>query len=209
MYDVIVDIDGVLLDIHTGLKQHFANLGLNYDVNDVYTYDFNKDLPDDEKYNKLPKRDAIYEAFFDPKLYQNSPVDWDSISLIRRYSRQGLKYLIYTLSSDMSVSLTKQTMFLQWFHHFPNVEFASEIDKKMSFKKGRHTRTVIEDSHINLRNYSPYVHKFLVNKPYNTEAYNMDYSDVFKDPYFTRCSTTLQAVELASSIAIASKIKDV
>lgn len=192
MYDIIVDVDGVLLDVHAQLKKMFAENNIYYDVNDVYTYDFNKNLPDIDKFRCLPPRDLIFKLFQNPALYKYAPVDWDSIMFIRKYAEKGVKFLIYTVSYNQEVHMAKQLLFSQWFLFTPNVIFKNVSSEENKF--GMDARIVIEDSHINLRKYDSDVYKFLVNRPYNSVDYNYEYADVFNDRNFRRCPSTISAL---------------
>lgn len=208
MYDVIVDVDGVLLDVHTGLKHLFSQTPYEYDVNNVYSYDFNRSLPNKPEYRRLPPRSLIYKMFGNPTLFKISPYDWESITCIRNYAACGVKFLIYTLSYNMSVRLVKQALFTRWFCNDKNISFLDITPtdtEDFGFKKGAYGRTVVEDCHINLRNYDEYTYKYLVNRPYNREQYNPDYSDVFNDPTVIRCENTHQALEFAVSKAMSMK----
>lgn len=195
MYDITIDVDGVLLDIHTQLKHIFSGLNIYYDENDVYTYNFNAGLPDIPQFTKLPPRNMIYDMFKNPALYRKAPADWDSILLIRRLAERGYRFLIYTISSNLEVFMVKQALFTQWFALTPNIDFESIVDTGgVVIKGGKRTHTVIEDSHINLREYSSDTLKFLVDKPYNKSAYNLEYDDVFSDKNFHRCGSTYSAI---------------
>lgn len=194
MYDITIDVDGVLLDVHAQMMQIFNYLNMQYDEKDIYTYDFNASLPDIAKFNKLPPRNMIYEMFENPALYRKAPVDWDSILLIRGFAERGYKFLIYTVSSNIDVFMVKQALFSQWFAFTPNVEFESIIGTENNVKCGKNTKAVIEDCHINLREYSAETFKFLVDKPYNKATYNLEYHDVFNDINFHRCESTYSAI---------------
>ncbi len=198
MYDIIVDVDGVLLDVHAQLKKMFAEKNIYYDVNDVYTYDFNKKLPDIDKFRCLPPREMIYKFFQNPVLYKSAPVDWDSIMFIRKYAEKGVKFLIYTVSYNPDVFMVKQALFSQWFLFTPNVVFKNVSSENE--KVGVDAKIVIEDSHINLRKYDAKVYKFLVNRPYNSLSYNYEYSDVFADHNFRRCPSTISALTDAAKM---------
>lgn len=212
MYDVIVDIDGVLLDIHSGMTALFLKMGYKYDVNNVFTYDFNKSLPNSAKYRQLPPRKMIYDMFKDPALYKNSPSDWESIMFIRHFAKKGVSFLIYTISPNLNVQMAKQALFSQWFCGLDNIIFSGVIpneETEMGFKAGVCGRTVVEDCHINLRNYDENVFKYLVDRPYNKKMYNPDYMDVFQDPTVTRCRNTHQAIEFAVAKASSLKLSEV
>lgn len=206
MYDVIIDVDGVLIDLHESLKHRFASLGYNYDVNNVYTYDFNRYLPDEYMFRQLPPRSMIFELFEDADIYKEAPVDWDSIMLIRHYAEQGFRFLVYTLSANMDVHLAKQAMFLHWFPFTPNVRFLSLVDNG-DYKPVLSTKIVIEDCHINLMDYGPFVHKLLVDAPYNRAEYNASYHRLFEDPFFLRCKNTSSAINLAVSRITSGKYR--
>lgn len=194
MYDITVDVDGVLLDIHTRMSQMFADKDYVFDINNVYTYDFNQSLSDISDCPELPPLPMIYEMLNDPWLYSTAPVDWDSIELIRRLSEKGYKFHIYTVSGNTDVYLAKQVMLSHWFSFSPNVAIESIIDSESYSKKSCNTIAVIEDSHINLREYGADVHKFLINKPYNGERYNWAFADVFEDKKLKRCDRTYDAI---------------
>lgn len=207
MYDVVIDVDGVLLDIHARLKQVFAKDGIDYDEKNILTYSFNTDLPDFDEYRRLPPTEEIFRHLRDPDVFIHAPVDWDSIMLIRQYAEQGMKFLIYTLSSNISVHLAKQALFTQWFGYTPNVEFRDLMMAAGQHKMGVATFTVVEDCHINLREYGSETYKFLVNKPYNQVAYNHGYFDVFNDDRFERCFNTFTAIKNAVAHAQYIKVK--
>lgn len=147
----------------------------------------------------------------DPELYKSSPCDWDSVLSIRQHAERGLTFLIYTLSPNLKVQFAKQTLFSQWFLNTKNITFSSVVpsgDNKCGFKGGVCGRTVVEDCHINLREYDDDVFKYLVDKPYNKENYNPDYFDVFHNPTVLRCDDTYQAIEMAAAKAMMLKYKE-
>ncbi len=205
MYDVVIDVDGVLLDIHTSLSQYLNDQGFQYSVKDVYTYDFNRSLPDTSsptnKFNTLPPLHAINNAFADPMLYKNAPINSEAILYIRRCAEiyPWLTFAIYTLSPNEDVKRAKQILYDKWFCGIPNIKLISTLD---SSKPPLMAKTVIEDCHCNLRKYNNSTYRYLVNTHYNQKKYNPKYNDVFTHPRFMRCKNTLQAVELAIAKAI-------
>ena len=189
---MIVDVDGVLLDIYTQMTHMFADMNIRFDINDAYTYDFNKNLPKMPKFNKLPPRKLIYELFENPELFKNSSADLKSVELLRKSAEQGVNILIYTVSINNGIYAEKQNLFEKWFKSEPNISFKSVTNE--SDKIGLATKTVIEDSHINLQKYDENTAKYLVNKPYNQLVYNNEYMDVFSDKNFYRCRDTFSAI---------------
>ena len=202
MYDIVIDVDGVILDVHTSLTQYFKERGQHYSVKDVYTYDFNRSLPSSfEKPDTLPPVSAILNAFTDPTVYKTAPVNWDAIAYIRRCAEiyPWLTFCVYTLSPNDDIRHTKQIMYDRWFCGIRNIKLINTLDNK---KPPLMARTVIEDCHCNLRQYEDNTYRYLVNTHYNQKRYNPEYDDVFNHNRFTRCKNTLQAVELAIAKAI-------
>lgn len=197
-YDIVVDIDGVLLDIHQTLGIILRYEGYDFDISKALTYDFNKSL-DPSVVNELKNvpMDAIFKTFENPDVYRSAKCDWDAIMLIRKYAEQGKKFLIYSLTTNTEIALVKKVMFSHWFNFTPNVDLKLRYIDKNTDKPAIDTRAVIEDAHMNLQVYDDDVNRYLIDKPYNQVIYNTKYMNIFNHPRFNRCKTTSDAIEKA------------
>lgn len=176
----VVDVDGVLLDIHAELEKELNAKGYAFNMDEVKRYDFNKPydsllLPD----LKTP-RSAIFDEFKKITIFENAQADYNAIEQINKMADSKHRFAIYTLSLTSEIQLFKQFLFKKWFKENPYIQFIGKDKDKEPLKDAT---AVIEDCHINLMNYPISTRCCLINKSYNQEKWNPDYTDVLSRVY--------------------------
>ena len=182
---IVVDVDGVLLDIHSALETRVKAVYPCFSMRNVKTYDFNKscDVP------LMADRAFIYEQFKDVELFKAAPQDLAAVEYIRSMAGEN-EFYIYTLSYTKDVMDLKLKLFDKWFSHNPNIHFINAFGEKKPLTLDR-ISAVVEDCHQNLEQYPSDTDCYLVDKPYNRTKYN----DVLKRAH--RCKDTITALKAA------------
>lgn len=197
---VVVDVDGVLHDIHAVIEKILHEQGyLDFSMSRSLTYDFNKSLKPEQAPFSLRNtdnglypywlnapRDTIYQMFREPRIFEESVFPDAMVNALRLLCRQeSANVVIATQSYTPEVAQTKKRRI-------------DELLKGCSYKyvdfigsnKGivDNADYVIEDCIANLDRYDENgqsVVKILVDRPYNSEKYNISakgFRDILRSP---------------------------
>lgn len=193
-YDIVVDVDGVLNDLHSALTLYLLEKGYKYQPQNVRTYDFNKNKPDSKEFDMGVPRSVLIESLSAVRIFQTAPLCWDAIFALKKCAYNGAKIVVYTLSPTDEISTFKHEFLKCLFFGYNNidihVETASDNEKPALFE----TRFVIDDCLENLTKYDRSVEKYLIDKPYNDQLYNTDYNQLFNDPHLYRYKSAADAI---------------
>ena len=179
---IVIDVDGVLLDIHSELECQLRQRGFEFSMNRVLTYDFNKSLPTElapqwlvdtdtgfDNWCNAPRQE-IFSLFADTALFMNAPFCLSAIEQIRRMCYSGLYHIIiHTKSFTEPVADVKEKR-LRSLLPFCNLEIRHTIGSKNDKVAIACADYVLEDCIANL---TPYACRgYLIDQPYNREIYN-------------------------------------
>ena len=171
MYKVLVDIDGVIMDLHTELENRVRDSYSDFSMKDVVTYNFNKDNGKD--FGSM--RGYILKLLNVPDIYLKSKPFKDGVSALKKLmDREGIEVTISSLAGEYN----KNTLEIagikakQMCELFEGCKFSLDIvvgDSKQVYDAD----FVIDDCAEYLQEYSKKegVVKYLTNKSYNTERY--------------------------------------
>lgn len=188
MKRVVVDVDGVLLDIHSALEKQLQAQGYDFSMSRVLTYDFNKSLPQDKVPDWLINSDKGYEFFLNVprskifeelgnvELFKTADFYEDAIQEIKdMVLSHNAQVIISTQSFTEEIANVKKERLLDRLAGYP-IEYKDFIgDSKGIIEEADY---VIEDCISNIDMYD--CHKVLVSKPYNQPEFNTS-KNVFKD----------------------------
>lgn len=179
---VVIDMDGVLLDVHPLLEKLLCEKGYKFSMQNVLTYDFNKSLKNPpaslvslgfgKKTNYLGiKRDDIYSLFNSPSLFMDSPFYAKAILRLKELCKtRGVHVIIWTEANNDRVKNTKKCMLESVLAGYDYEFYCSVGESKKAVEDADY---VIDDSPFALDLYrSSKCKKFLVDKPYNKAKYN-------------------------------------
>lgn len=207
MVTIAVDVDGVLLDVHSALEEYLHNKGYSeFSMERWLTYDMNKSLDIEthgaDKAELGAPHSEIIKAFNDLELFKQSKVDESAVGFIREQAQTGrVKYIIYTLSYTDEIRQWKKDVFFEkYFGGVENVEFRGIVASDKEACDSAIT-AVIEDSPLALEKYAENIRLYLIDKPYNSREYNPKLKALFDRPQFSRSSSTIRAL-LVSSIEL-------
>lgn len=200
---VLIDVDGVLLDIHSELARRLRALGFNFEMRRVLTYDFNKSLPQElypawltdtsngvGDYCLNAPRNIIFDILGDTKLFEESKFYPKAISSVKELCRKGFDVCIYTQSFTDEIAFVKQIR-LQMVLNDVNYRFVSVVGNNKP-AIGHSVSYVIEDCPNNLFYYSG-AELYLLRKPYNSLKYNPDLAQAYCN--FNRVSSAQEAIK--------------
>ena len=178
MYDVIVDMDGILMISPTERFSERDTL-----IKNPYLYDI--------------KKNSLGIA----GIYKNTNVDWDCIRVIRYFASLGHKVLVYTESNDFDVFLAKQSFFSHWFSYVPNVYFKSMVPN-YTMNNNYSTNVVVSCNRDFLALFDNNVCKFCVDSFSNSSSIDDQLDDILKYSDIISCSGRLDAIERAFARAM-------
>lgn len=196
-----VDVDGVLLDIHSALENKLHEMGFTkFSMENVRTYDFNRSLGSSAFI--LPTlgvtSDIIFNQLKNVEIFRKAKPDWDAIEFIKHIAaNDDIEFIIHTSSLDETVTEEKKKQLSEWFGNCKNISFVVTGSDKELLRDD--IAAVIENCHLNLYKYPQTTQCYLVNKPYNrlSSFYNTEYMDILNASHVHRCENTLQALKKA------------
>lgn len=197
---IIIDLDGVFIDIHKVIQEHVSSLYPEFNMKNVYTYDFNKSLKTLQNLNtffeesviddilsnnfdtslKAP-RNFILKLLSVEKIFEESKPFDKSMENIRDLMNNKDCHVIF--NSSAYSSKIAGVKYKQLLSMYPNEEYTISIsigEKPIYYDNP----IVIEDSLEELTKYyrsnvsGTY---FLIDKPYNQEIFNPSYSKVLEN----------------------------
>lgn len=180
MFKVVIDVDGVLLDVHTELEKRLRNLGYDFGMDRVLTYDFNKSLSQDrvplwlmetdngyDFYLNVP-RSVIFEELANVELFKKADFFEDAIEKVKELSKlPNVQVVIATQSFTEDIAIIKRERLIEKLKGV-SIEYIDFIGSNKGIVEG--ADYVIEDCIDNLDMYS--CSKVLVSKPYNQRENN-------------------------------------
>lgn len=208
MKKVICDVDGVLLNIHTALENRLKELGFDFSMDRVLTYDFNKSLSKELVPNWLKNSDTsvgefylnvsrqmIFELFGQSSLFETAEFDEKAVNALKNLMKYScISVVIYSLSFSQEIANIKSKRLSEVFKGY-NYSFVSVVGgDKPALGTADY---IIEDSHINLPNYADNAVKFLIDKPYNQIQFNPSYKEIIEKA--VRVDSVSQACSLILS----------
>lgn len=209
---VVIDIDGVLLDIMTPLEASLHRLGFSeFRGDNVLTYDWNRSFG---QQNGCPAPvlgvplEAIYSELGDVSLFKKAVWDKASLELIKSLAtsyKGRLRFVIYSLSFTKDISDYKRQVCTEEFKGYDNISFVAVNGKDK--KAYPNADAVVEDCLDNLNMYPDSCLKIIRHWAYNQEKYNSDYRELF--PKCKRAGTTYQAINLACNILLGEEVDTV
>lgn len=180
MKRVVIDVDGVLLDLHKALEDSLVRNGYSFRMDRVLTYDFNKSLSEDKIPNWLKQtsegypyylnapRDEIFARFGKVELFENAYIYEDAIEEIKKLAEISyVKVIIATQSFTDEVAKIKKQRLLSKIGNTA-VDYVDFIGNTKGIIEG--ADFVIEDSISNLDMYDCV--KILISKTFNSPKYN-------------------------------------
>lgn len=196
MRTIVVDVDGVLLDVHTALEEKLKSMGYSFEMTDVLTYDFNRSLDSSIQAPDLGvPRDVIFKCLSDVDIFRSASIDMQAVNLIKEQVKSGrVEFIIYTQSYNSDISAEKCKRLFSLFDGCDAVKIKSFVGEHKPTLDSVDVSAVIEDSLENIRGYSESALSYLIDKPYNQRIYNECYADVFNRSTFTRCSCPAKAI---------------
>lgn len=194
-YDIVIDVDGVLNDLHYAMMCYLQKKGYNFKIHNIRTYNFNKGKPDTEEFDLGVSRDIIFETLSDIEIFKQAPIEWDGIFMIRKMAYNDMKIAIYTLSPNKAISDFKRKMLECLFFGFKNIDIIIRTMTDNEEKPALVTKSVIEDCLANLTDYDTDTIKCLINKPYNQIEHNPEYESLFNSSNFIRCQGICESLK--------------
>lgn len=187
---IVIDVDGVLLDIHKEMEHIMQKKGYtNFYMQNVRTYDLNKSCPE---YELGAPRDLIMEEFHKTPVFDNAKWDMDAIRMINNLADTGLCHIIiYSASFTENIKRCKEKMLITMLHK-NNIELKLVGAEKQPILTAD---AVIEDCIDNLYPYPATTQCYLINKPYNRLETNPDKKDLLTAPHLTRCKDACEALQ--------------
>ena len=205
---VMVDIDGVIFDIHSYIEGRIKeNVDPTYSQRNILTYDINKSLNERldkifeehwngstalgniykdsiQMLNYIPRstRDVIFTAFKEPEVFQECKVDMSAIDLIKSLIIEGASVVFHTVSLSDEVKKVKEERIKTLLKGYEGEYQFCSCDN-ICDKCSEDYDYVIEDCLETLVEFSKVNDKaelFLIAKSYNSPIMYGEYSHLFE-----------------------------
>ena len=169
MYKVLVDIDGVIIDLHSELEKRVRERYTDFSMKDVVTYNFNK-----TRGKSLDtERSYIFKLLNEPSVFANAQPYLAGVEALKKL--MDFPNVQVTIAS-LAGSYSRNTLEIagikmrQMKELFGNSNYSLDIiigDTKSIYK----VDYVIDDSMEYLEKYLSNTKGYLVDKSYNTEIF--------------------------------------
>lgn len=204
MKTIVIDVDGVLHDIHAVMEKILHEQGYcDFSMSRVLTYDFNKSLTPEQvpfslrntdngeyPYWLNAPREVIYKMFSEPRIFEESVFPDDMLDALKLLCRQdSVNVVIATQSYVPEIAQIKRRRINELLkgYSYKYIDFIGNSKDVVN-----NADCVIEDCIANLDKYDEYgqsVVKILIDRPYNPEKYNTSangFKDIVRIPDTTR-----------------------
>lgn len=200
MKTIVIDVDGVLSDIHAVVETIMHEKGYRgFNMNRVLTYDFNKSLSPDKAPFSLRKtdegifpywlnapRNEVFKQFYESRVFEEAVYSNDAIKILKLLCQEkSVNVVISTQSYTPEVAQIKKRRISEILKEY-SYEYVDFIgDDKGVIDNADY---VVEDCIANLDKHSEAgqtVIKILIDKWYNSEKYNTSangFKDIVRSP---------------------------
>ena len=179
---VIFDMDGVIARTHYCLEKKLKERYPGFELNNVYTYYFNKELGQEKMDLLQCPHDEIFKEFCNPDVFEQAELEPGVIELMEQYMDE-YEFEIHSLAYTEEVKEAK----LRWLQDKfgDKLKYFSKIEIVVGKTKPalEDVAYVFEDTLKQIRKYNelnPNTKAILFDMPYNQEFYNQEYNDVFQ-----------------------------
>ena len=178
----LLDMDGVVVRTHYYLEKCLQKKYPKFSMENVHTYNYNKELGESEIAKLGVPIDVIFKEFRNPEIFLNAEMSPHFISFLDSHAEE-YDYIIHSLAYCKEVGEVKKIWLTEKLkdrlHLFKDIIIEVGNNKPAL----PNVDVVFEDSLKQLKKYQteyPKTQLVLCNMPYNQEEYNTEYKDVFE-----------------------------
>lgn len=182
MKTCLFDMDGVAARTHYALETELKKTYPKFTLENVHTYNFNKELGNKEIEKLTCPIDVIFKTFRNPEVFRNAELEPSFLQFLEE-NKNKYKYIIHSLAFTEEVAKVKQ----EWLEEKLKDKLKYFEDIKIVVGNSKPALPgidfVFEDSLKQLQKYSvgyPKTNLILYNMPFNQEEYNPEYKEIFE-----------------------------
>ena len=190
--NIILDADGVLMNLHEVLEMTLCETYPSFSINNIKSYDFNKMLKNNshmvkelygidffEKFNKdenlmlgVPRQE-ILRLLGDRKIYDQSTPYPNVIECLESLAEKGVLFTIHSQGMTKEVCDSKLEFLYHYFGRIPNINIQISLGNNKPVLIGD---AIVEDNPLAIVNYynvyknfkrNIKIEKYLIDMPYN------------------------------------------